>query len=208
MQVGLLFARGTGKLIQVFRRCRRVPTASTSKYLKNRRAVFWAVAGSALVLVACSSTNSEGSSVSTTVPVLQGTLPGETRQDAIQRIFRSCLDTLGVPYDLLEKNRIGFRATPDLSLDEIQVRCEAEAQAAGLIEDRPRTAEEIIKDHQRLAKWAECLRSAGYDPGPLISLEEFLAAGGVVDPLPGLVLMMNVMSMTELDQLEIDCPQW
>lgn len=184
-----------------------MPTASISKYFKNRRVNFWVIAGSVLVLLSCSSTDSGERSGVNSVPVLYGTLPGESLRDASERVLRSCLDTLGVPYDLLENNRIGFRATPDLSLNEILVRCEAEAIAAGLIEDRPRTEDEIFKDYENVANWAECLRSAGYDPGSMISLEEYLASGGVSDPLPELVLMMNAMSKTELDQLETKCPQ-
>lgn len=182
-------------------------TASTSKYLKYRRAIFWVAAGSVLVPVACSSSDSRGVSEYISTSVQQGTLPGESLGDAAARVLRSCLESLGVPYDVFESNRIGFRATPEFTLDEIQTRCEADAKAAGLVEDRPRTIEEISKDHERLAKWVECIRSEGYDPGFLISLEEYLASGGVADPVPGLIAMMNAMSNTELEQLEADCPQ-
>lgn len=184
-----------------------MPTATT-KYLKNRRVAFWAVAGSALIFVACSSTDSGERSGVTSTQVPQGTLPGESLQDAGERVFRSCLDTLGVPYEVHGPYQISYHATPDLSVDEINAICEAEAQEAGLIEDRPRTAEEITSGHQRLAKWSECVRSVGYDPGPLISLEEYLASGGISNPLPGIDVMMgSLRSEAAWKQLEIDCPQ-
>lgn len=165
--------------------------------------------GGALVLVACSSTNSVRSPVSTGASVPQGTLPGESRQDAVQRIQRSCLDNLGVPYDVLGPYQLFVHATPDLSPAKIATICEAEVQAAGFVENRARTADEITKDYEHRAKWAECLRRVGYDPGSMISLEEYLASGGVGDPLTGIDAMMSaIRSTAEWDQLQIDCPQY
>ncbi len=145
--------------------------------------------------------------VSTSASVQQGQLPGETLRDAVERIRLSCLDTLGVPYEIQGNHWVTYQTTPDLSIDEIEAICEAETKAAGLIDDRPRTADEITRDHQRLAKWSECLRSEGYNAGPLISLTEYLASGGIANPLPDIGAMMKAMSKTEWDQLEIDCPQ-
>lgn len=118
------------------------------------------------------------------VPVQQGTLPGETLRDALERMFRSCLDNLGIPYEVIEDYVVKYRQTTDLTSDEIAAICEAEAKTAGLIEDRAPTVEELTKSYQRLAKWGECARSAGFDPGPVISLEEYLAAGGSVSLFP------------------------
>lgn len=129
-------------------------------------------------------------------------------RDAVYRMQLVCLDTLGIPYEVVGVYQIRYHPTPDLPIDEINAICEGRAKAAGLIEDRPRTAEEIMTAYEHRAKWAECLRSVGYNPGPLISLEEYLASGGNVDPLPDIGMMLNAFSSEAAwKQLEIDCPQ-
>lgn len=160
------------------------------------------------MLGACSPTSSGGRPVSTSVPVPPRTLPGETLRDALARMFRSCLDNLGIPYEVLEDYVVKYRQTTDLTSDEIAAICEAEAKTAGLIEDRAPTAEELTKNHQRLTKWGECARSAGYDPGRVISLEEYLAVGGAVSLFPDIDELIDTIrnSKGAWEQLDTVCP--
>lgn len=123
-------------------------------------------------------------------------------------MFRSCLDNLGIPYDVIDDYIVKYRETTYLTSDEIAAICEAEAKAAGFDGDRAPTAEELTKIYQRLAKWGECARSAGYDPGPLISLEEYLAVGGAVSLFPDIDELIDTIrnSKGAWEQLDTVCP--
>ena len=59
--------------------------------------------------------------------------------------------------------------------------CQTLAEAAVPI--APLTKDDLRAQHARLAKVLECVRSAGYDLGLMISVDDFVAKGGAPDGL-------------------------
>jgi hypothetical protein len=138
------------------------------------------------MLSACSSPSSP-SSAESTLPA-QGSggslLPGESINDAYQRLITACMDPYGFPYtvtNIIADNVPGtFRVYAADPVVQARVReCMAQAaQGAGI---RKLSASELEANWKfQTALWA-CLAAKGYDVGTPVSLEEYIAAGGAVD---------------------------
>jgi hypothetical protein len=139
-----------------------------------------------LMLGACSSPSSP-SSAESTLPA-QGSggsvLPGESINDAYQRLITACMDPYGFPYTvtniIADNVPQTFRVYEGDPVVQARVReCMARAaQGAGI---RKLSASELEANWKfQSALWA-CLAGKGYDVGTPVSLEAYIAAGGVID---------------------------
>jgi hypothetical protein len=141
-----------------------------------------------VVLGACSSSSSTSSAKSTLPTKGSGgsLLPGESINDAYQRLINSCMDRYDFPYTITypvgDNGPFPFRVYgADPAIQARQRACMAQAaQGAGIRKLTPSELEENWKFETAL--WA-CLAGKGYDVGTPVSLEEFVAAGGAVDPV-------------------------
>ena len=111
-------------------------------------------------------------------------MPGESINDALQRLTNACMDVLGYPYTITypvgDNGPFAFRVySADPVVQERHREClERAAQGAGI---RKLSALELEENWRfQTAVWA-CIAGKGYDVGTPVSLEEFIAAGGVVD---------------------------
>lgn len=139
-----------------------------------------------LMLVACSSASSPSSAESTVAAQGPGgsLLPGESIDDAYQRLLNACMDVYGFAYTITypvgDNGPFAFRVyAGDPVVLARQRECLAQAaQGAGI---RKLSALELEENWKfQTALWA-CIAGKGYDVGTPVSLEEFIAAGGVVD---------------------------
>lgn len=112
-------------------------------------------------------------------------MPGESTNDFYQRLINDCMAPYGYPYTMANGFVEGGRPSnfrvygPDPLIQKQQVACIAQAsQGIGAQKLTPTQLE---------GNWAfqtavmQCLIDKGYDIGTLVSLEEFVAAGGAVD---------------------------
>jgi len=135
------------------------------------------------------------------------TLPGETLEEATNRLTIKCLDELGAQHRVSSEGNLEFGPTADLDVGQVFDHCQAELRKAGLDPSAPLSADEVAADYQDVLKWAECLRSRGLDPGDVISEAEYLNSNGNRDPLPGYVPMLQQLSGDEQTAVEIECPR-
>lgn len=163
-----------------------------------------------LLFVGCSSgaasVEPSGSAVADP-SALSPTLPGETLEEATNRLTIKCLDDLGAEHRVSPEGNLEFGPTADLNVSQIFDYCQSELRKAGLDPDAPLTAEELAADYQDVLEWVQCLRGRGLDPGDVISETEYLNSNGNRDPLPGYVPMVQQLSGDEQAAIEIECPR-
>ena len=111
-------------------------------------------------------------------------MPGESINDALQRLTNACMDVLGYPYTITypvgDNGPFAFRVyAADPVVQARHSEClDRAALGAGI---RKLSALELEENWRfQTAVWA-CIAGRGYDVGTPVSLEEFVAAGGVVD---------------------------
>jgi len=111
-------------------------------------------------------------------------LRGESINDALQRLTDSCMEPFGfrytITYPVGDDGPFPFRVYDVDPVVQARHRdCLAlAAQGAGI---RKLSPEELKGNWTfQTAVWA-CLAGRGYEVGTLVSLEEFVAAGGAVD---------------------------
>lgn len=118
-------------------------------------------------------------------PLLGGSiLPGESVDDAYERLLNSCMEQYGFSYtfsniivDNVPRTYRVYDGDPDVQARHQECMALA-AQGAG---GRKLSPEELKGNWEfQTALWT-CLAGRGYDVGTLVSLEEFVAAGGAVD---------------------------
>lgn len=165
----------------------------------------------ALVTVACSSTPraEPATAASTTVgrPTPQ-TLPGESLDQAMDRILRSCYAEVGVTVGPTRADG-GMdlsAATPEVLQSGVE-ECQQRLEAAGLQGDFPLTAEEIRANYDRIALYRQCIRDHGYNIGETMSFEEFSASGGTADIFAGIPGLMDSLTQAQGQDLMAECPQ-
>jgi len=139
-----------------------------------------------LTLSACSSPSSPSSAESTLPAQAAGgaLLPGESINDALERLTNACMDVLGYPYTITypvgDNGPFAFRVySADPVVQARHREClDRAALGAGI---RKLSALELEENWRfQTAVWT-CIAGKGYDVGTPVSLEEFIAAGGVVD---------------------------
>ena len=144
------------------------------------------VRGLGLLLALCPACSSSTSPMESTLPA-QGSgdylLRGESINDALQRLTDSCMEPFGfrytITYPVGDDGPFPFRVYDVDPVVQARHRdCLAlAAQGAGI---RKLSPEELKGNWTfQTAVWA-CLAGRGYEVGTLVSLEEFVAAGGGV----------------------------
>jgi hypothetical protein len=97
--------------------------------------------------------------------------------------------------------------TPERSVEDILSECTGAINAAGLNNPAPgRSPDQLRTEYSQWQTWQECLGDQGYEIGPLISLEEYLAAGGDIWASPGYDDATLGLSSNDRRALDSTCP--
>lgn len=155
--------------------------------------------------------STSSSSSHPTASTVVATLPGETVGSATNRVLKDCLlqrfgivahdDGGGVSYDMTSAT------TPTIGYEDIQAICTAAVNAAGLSSFEPRTDEELRTRYAQVLVWHDCIVGQGYDIGPAVSVEEFVAARGSLIWFPGFDAATYGIGVAALESLDAACPQ-
>ncbi len=170
------------------------------------------------LLAGCSGDDSEPSSPSTahtTVEVAArptvGTLPGEAVGSASDRIIEACMAEFGIAPQIDAQGDVVYdmnpATTPTRGYEDIMDACTDQVNGAGLDNFPPLSEEQLRERYPLLVEWHDCIVDLGYDIGPIVSLEEWLASSGQENPVPGYFDGTDRLSADESDAIEAACPQ-
>lgn len=144
------------------------------------------------ILAGCSARSEggpAGASSSVSSPASGGTsaaLPGETVGEAIQRISYACMDGLGdtnfVVVDVLIDAKQSKGRAYNLEIPDTKAHFdECQKKALAAVPIVAQSKDDLRATHGRLTKIVDCVRDAGFDLGTMVSVDEFVANGGVPD---------------------------
>ena len=156
-----------------------------SGHHRYRRSVIKFLAGG-LLLAGCggSGASTAGSLAPASVGA-GGRLPGESTNDFYQRLINDCMAPYGYPYTMANGFVDGGKPSNFRVYDVDPVI--QKQQAVCITQASQGIGAQKLTPTQLKANWTfqtevmRCLIDKGYDIGTLVSLEEFVAAGGAVD---------------------------
>ena len=160
----------------------------------------------------CSSNDPTGSSSDeSVVSAVVETLPGETVGSASNRLLKDCyLQKFGI---IAREVGGGIEAdmtsatTPTMGYQDIIDVCTAVVNAAGLTSFEPLTDEALRARYALVLTWHDCIVGQGYDIGPTVSVEEFVAARGSLIWFPGFDAATYGIGAEAFEALDKACPQ-
>lgn len=186
--------------------------------LRHESTYVAALGAIAAILVGCSGGESEESSASraqSTVAVsarpTMGTLPGEAVGSASDRIIEACMAEFGIAPQIDGQGDVVYdmnpATTPTRGYQDIMDACTEQVNSAGLNNFPALSEAQLRERYPLLVEWRDCIVDLGYDIGPIISLEEWLASSGQENPVPGYFAGTDRLSANESDAIEAACPQ-
>lgn len=140
-----------------------------------------------------------------------GTLPGEAIGSASDRIIEECMAEFGISPQIDGQGDVVYdmnpATTPTRGYQDIMDACADQVNSAGLDNFPPLSEEQLRERYPLLVDWHDCIVDLGYDIGPIVSLEEWLASSGQENPVPGYFDGTDRLSADESDVIEAACPQ-
>ena len=162
--------------------------------------------------VGCSSNDATVSSGTESVaPAVVGTLPGETVSNATNRLLKDCyLQKFGIVAEEVDGGievDMTDATTPTLGYQDISDTCTAVVNAAGLTSFAPATDDGLRAKYALVMTWHDCIVGQGYDIGPAVSIEEFMAARASLIWFPGFDAATYGIGAQGYEALDKACPQ-
>jgi hypothetical protein len=162
--------------------------------------------------MSCSSSDPvETSGTESVAPAVLQTLPGETVGNATNRLLKDCyLQKFGI---VAREVSGGVEAdmtnatTPTMGYQDIIDVCTSAVNAAGLTEFEPLTDDDLRARYALVLTWHDCIVGQGYDIGPAVSVEEFVAARGSLIWFPGFDAATYGIGAQAFETLDKACPQ-
>jgi hypothetical protein len=111
-------------------------------------------------------------------------LPGEPAWKTSERLLFACMDGFGdTNWEEIEVVADGVpsksRAYRDNNPDTNKHYDECQKKALAAVPIAPQSKDDLRATHGRLTKIVDCVRDAGFDLGTMVSVDEFVANGGV-----------------------------
>jgi hypothetical protein len=169
------------------------------------------LAAIAIVLPACSTTPAKPSAATTTASPPRSTLPGEGIGDATNRVLADCYAKYGIVSvksgdgGLLSDLNTG--TSPGLTVQDILADCNGAVNDAGLTSFTPLTNDQLSARYRQVVTWHDCIVAQGFQIGPPVSEEAFIAAKGALTWFPGYNKAIYGIGVKALDALDAACPQ-
>ncbi len=165
----------------------------------------------AAIVLATGCTTPDNQSEATTTPPSHTTLPGESLGDATSRVLTDCYAKYGIVSvksadgGLLSDLNTG--TSPGLTVQDILADCNGAVNDAGLNSFSPLTKEQLSARYEQVVTWHDCIIAQGFQIGPPVSEEAFIAARGALIWFPGYNDATYGIGVKALAALDAACPQ-
>ena len=136
------------------------------------------------------------------------TLPGETEDQAIDRILLACWSEYGVTAVLQRDGSFKTTAPSPEIAQKAADGCQQRLVDAGLQGDFPLTDEQIKSGYDAAVAFRSCMIQQGFEVPVLISFDEWAASRGKSPKLSaGIGSVVGSLSPAQNDELLKACPQ-